>query len=84
MSPLVFAAAIVLAHGWYDPECCSARDCRPAIQGEIVVKDGGYQIGEDRLAFNDRRVRPSQDAQSHVCRSMHNKALLCIYVPIGA
>ena len=77
-----FVAAYILAHGWYEPSCCSDKDCRPAHKGEIVNTGTSYRIGTVDIPYNDPRVRMSQDGQFHVCKPPHTH-IRCIYVPAG-
>ena len=95
------AASMVLAltvkpaapHEWYDPACCSGRDCAAAPVGSVTAVDGGWQIiilaGEHPMVksnfstivpYGDKRVRPSRDQNFHPCIS-EERHLLCLYVP---
>lgn len=82
--------------GWaYDPSCCSGRDCAPAAFNRVQVsRDGnGYHIrlraGEHHhfpgavdmiVPLGDRRIRPSQDTEYHICLSATGH-LFCLYAP---
>lgn len=99
MTPLaitlaVFASAAA-AHDWYEPVCCSGRDCVP-VRASAVVTDGGWLVrlgpadhpmlnvgAEYFVPYDDFRVRPSQDDRFHVCISNVERYLLCLYVPEG-
>lgn len=37
-------ATFLLVHDWYDPGCCSGRDCRPAIVGEVTKTMEGWSV----------------------------------------
>lgn len=90
-------AQAAFAHSWYDPECCSDRDCAPITEplkynskGEILAKTKhGYTI-----IPRDHKIRPSKDEDIHVCMNIYipDKPLdkktptfkfLCIYRPPG-
>ena len=77
------------AHGeWYEYDCCSNRDCRPAQANELrFTPEGVLFVPTNRLfKWGDRYLRPSQDAESHVCLftygSEQNSAR-CVYYAIG-
>ena len=58
------------AHSWYPPECCSGQDCHPVpcetLRGEM---NGGLTYLPANTSFRANMVRPSQDAQCHICTS---------------
>lgn len=59
-------AAVLLVHSWYPQECCSERDCHPVPCEEISeAPNGGIRFQEH--LFEKQRVRPSLDAQCHIC-----------------
>lgn len=80
---LGIVGAAVPAHGWYDSQCCSDRDCRPAIQGEIVAQGRGWLVVPTGEVFpplygeittipngrdtSSRHTYRSQDGQFHRC-----------------
>lgn len=85
-----------LSHDWYDRECCSDRDCRPANPGEVIEKDGGYWIesSKEHLKYDNPKVRhTSQDNQFHLCQWQDQRQISrnyhipgstltrCLYVP---
>ena len=60
---------------WYDPECCSDRDCRPVPAGFIrwtpegwLIIDTGQIIPEIENGKRNTRLRVSKDLQNHICR----------------
>lgn len=75
------------AHSWYEPECCSGKDCREVSDEQITFNsDGSYTY--DGLKFTKDMVRPSRDGKFHVCiygwggedGSMHRRPT-CLYEP---
>jgi hypothetical protein len=72
------------AHGWYEWECCTEKDCRPVADGYVVERvDGVYVKNWGLLHRTDRRLRPSRDEQDHVCERIApggRSALLCVYL----
>lgn len=78
------------AHDWYEQECCHDKDCRSAIEGEVVITKDGYYVTPARmtLAFKDQRVRRSKDPADpniHVCLDPQPYGapprVRCIYTP---
>ena len=81
----------------YDHECCHHLDCAPAPQGAVREVAGGYQVtilpgthpmvraGAPAVAgfvpHGDPRMRPSGDADRHVC--ILRGQVVCVYVPPG-
>lgn len=58
------------AHDWYDPVCCSGKDCKPVRS--IVFRDDGSMImttedGISVLVPAALTRRPSLDSRWHVC-----------------
>lgn len=82
---LVLTAARAMAHeaptGWaYDPACCSNRDCAPAAAKTISENAEGWLVdGKDFVARG--KERRSGDEFFHVCRSVYDGRLLCLYAP---
>lgn len=65
---------------WYDPECCSLRDCAPVQDVNVEQVQGGYQVEirpgqhpmvglgvSEFVEHGDQRIRVSQDADYHAC-----------------
>lgn len=78
------------AHHWYDPECCSGRDCFPVEAQVIVLPNGSYFIPltQETFAHPDSadhpRARWSKDNRFHRCTANGDRnalASLCLYVP---
>jgi hypothetical protein len=70
------------AHSWYDPACCSDRDCAPVPDASIVAMSDGYHVtllpGDHPLIrapistvvpYGDPRINWSKDARQHACVS---------------
>lgn len=71
-------AAQAHAHSWYEPQCCSDRDCREVDDGFVVEKaDGVHVQGWGVLSATDPRLRWSRDDRDHVCQEPTK--LLCVY-----
>jgi hypothetical protein len=91
MTRLALAAALVLAglspagaHGWYDPACCSNRDCAPIPNTEVEwTPKGWHVIGEDRyFGHGDWGFRRSEDTGWHRCEfPLGSGRTRCLYVP---
>ena len=73
---------------WYDPSCCSRRDCKPVDDADIE-----FTIFEGQVAarhkptgniFLRHQFRPSQDERYHVCINTASGASLCFYDRAGA
>lgn len=78
---------------WYDPACCSQRDCRP------VENDEDIEFGADERGNTFARYKPtghifwkpsfklSQDERYHVCINPNaegQNGALCFYDRAGA
>jgi hypothetical protein len=74
-------ATVALAHSWYEPDCCSDRDCAPVDGKYIELTPLGHVLrlppGSHPMLKNATRTiqyivpngtsRPSRDQQYHVC-----------------
>lgn len=79
----------VRAHSWYDAYCCNAKDCKELLPTEvtedsdryIVIINGGiaFEIPKDSPI-----IRPSQDANYHLCILPNSPTPRCFYVPLAA
>jgi hypothetical protein len=74
--------SILLIHGWYDPECCSNKDCHP-VPCEQIRRDQHdnflwHRGPNDDVFFVKSRMKMSQDDSCHVC--VLENAGLCIYL----
>lgn len=87
------ATAPAQAHSFYEPGCCSDKDCGPVPFDSVKVTPQGYAVhgadGVTLIPFTDTRVKvtpPEDPAQRyHVCRTAGRPdgRILCIYVPQG-
>lgn len=75
------ACPVAFGHSFYDPECCSDRDCAPSPAEKVKETAAGFLL--DTGEFVPRSVaRPqSHDDSYHLCRSEFSKAILCFYFP---
>ena len=80
---LVFAQCTAEAHEWYDADCCSEMDCRPALASEFKFYDDGieYLPTGQRFEWGRDKLRPSQDADSHVCLVGRYDPVTKVYMP---
>jgi hypothetical protein len=86
---LIASANITSSHEWYSAGCCSGQDCHP-IRCEAISEQGKELIYKGYHFFNDM-IKPSQDAQCHVCISneFHDNPDFtpvphCIYIQQGS
>ena len=85
----IMALSPVLAHSWYEWECCAGNDCAPIPDHAVRPVKGGYAVtiqpGEHPMvkdkpisgfiAYAD--ARQSQDGKAHAC--IVAGALKCLY-----
>lgn len=70
------------AHSFYDPWCCSDRDCRP-IEAKFVHETlAGWDIAKEAGGgfFPRGNERQSPDGEFHICRFPASE-IRCFYVP---
>lgn len=76
--------AVAHGHSWYDPDCCSDRDCAVAT---VFEKDGVLwlrnQHGEAPLPTT-LVPRVSRDENWHACFDYTKTNLRCVYAPAGS
>lgn len=76
--------AAAWGHSWYDPDCCSDRDCAPA---EVSQRDGVLwlknQHGEGPMPPT-LIPRTSRDELWHACFDYTKTNLRCVYAPAGS
>lgn len=73
------------SHSWYDPECCSDRDCHPVDSRELAeAADGTWIYLPTGARFERSKIRPSRDARFHICVLESTGASLCLYVIQGS
>lgn len=77
------------AHSWYEPACCSNRDCEPIAFDAVTESAEGWtvhyqsKLGFPVMAFTPRgKERHSQDGRFHGCASPTR--FLCLYVPVNS
>lgn len=75
---LALGAGTAAAHSWYDPWCCSDRDCNPYPSAKVSVTDVGYRLDDGTLVPFDE-ARTSQDGNYHRC--VLNGRQRCFYAP---
>jgi hypothetical protein len=85
LAALAVLCAPALGHEWYDPWCCSDRDCGPLADGAVRVVRAGYMVrlGEQEIFVPEEKARPSQDEQFHICLVPTEDGLTvrCFYAP---
>jgi hypothetical protein len=90
---VVLALLIVVAlarparsHSWYDPDCCSDRDCEPVSAVSFVASDtNSVPVMVVTTSFGTKpvtymtKIRESKDSRMHAC--IYQGKLLCLYMP---
>ena len=72
-------------HDWYEPQCCSGRDCHPVDQTDLVeIENGCWKQLSTGLKYCGAMVRPSQDRHWHVCHSPGGGVPYCAYIQTGS
>jgi hypothetical protein len=80
------------AHSWYDPVCCSERDCAPIPYEAVEITDDGYLVtlrAGDHLMVSSTVVHvvayadvlKSQDGEYHACLFPNQNVMRCFYAP---
>ena len=76
------------SHSWYDPDCCSDRDCEPVSTVTFVASDpSAVPVMVVTTSFGTKpltdrtKIRQSKDSRMHAC--IYQGELLCIYMPPG-
>jgi len=89
----VLALLVVIAlakparsHSWYDPDCCSDRDCEPASEIAFVASDPkAVPVMVVTTSFGTKpvtpqtKIRESRDSRLHAC--IYQEKLICLYLP---
>lgn len=80
----VIFADYVAAHSWYDPFCCSDKDCGPALGADQSPTGLKIEVSPGRWLSvpAGMRLRPSYDADWHVCVLLGQ--IRCVYTPAGS
>ena len=73
----------LLAHEWYEPQCCSGNDCRELADDEVPLyvrplPDGKYFIVKWNREVERRGYSP--DNKFHICETAHT--FYCLYTPL--
>ena len=74
------------SHSWYDPDCCSDRDCEPVTAISFVASDSTSpptmlvttSFGTKPVTA-ETRIRESKDGRMHAC--IYWEKLICLYLP---
>jgi hypothetical protein len=97
--PVLFASFVVFAvaswlseskaHSWYEPACCSGRDCEPLDIESVIETAEGWTVSYlskqgflVKASIPHGKERHSQDGRFHACAS--STRFLCLYVPSNA
>jgi hypothetical protein len=81
---LKLVLALMLAHSFYSPSCCSDKDCRPVPCEEMKI----VKRGENEIAFwhglKFLEVKTAPDGGCHVCTgtSTGTEFPICAYKPM--
>jgi hypothetical protein len=74
------------SHSWYDPDCCSDRDCEPVGAVTFVASDpNSVPIMVVTTSFGTKpvtprtKIRESKDGRMHAC--IYLGELICLYLP---
>ena len=85
---VVVLAGPALTHSWYDPDCCSDRDCEPVSAVTFVASNpGSVPVMVVTTSFGTKpvtsrtKVRESKDSRMHAC--IYQGELICLYMPPG-
>ena len=82
---IFFISGEAQSHSFYDPSCCSGRDCHPIAMTAVVVGHDGYHVNStgEIISFRDSRIRPSPDGGYHRCSygGRNSSRTICLYVP---
>jgi hypothetical protein len=82
---LLLLSVPLMGHSWYDATCCTEKDCRPVVKGEVTLtKDGWLVKPVDRawsqvIPFTSYKVKPSMDVNMHICVGLSQ--IFCLYKP---
>lgn len=77
----------LMAHDWYDYDCCSNKDCSPIEQDRLKFTDEGIVVPSGEvIPYDDKRIRPTPRDQEgfHWCRYMEPgeaTGTICLYIP---
>lgn len=85
---LIITTTYVAAHGWYDADCCSDRDCEP-VSNIVFISTGPLTVPTmvvttsfgTKPVTEKTKIRESKDSRMHAC--IYQGELLCLYMPPG-
>jgi hypothetical protein len=77
---VVTMRGVALPHSWYDPECCSERDCEPMAYVPKPLPGGAYLLDTGEVVDRSR-VKWSRDEHYHLCRNPGGGHIFCLYIP---
>lgn len=80
------------AHSWYNPVCCSDRDCAPVPFEAVEITDDGYRVtlhAGDHVMVSSTVVHlvaypdvlKSRDGNYHACLFPNQNVMRCFYAP---
>lgn len=69
-------------HSWYDPYCCSDRDCAEIDSSRVKITANGYLV-DGKFVVPYASARRSQNSKYHACFPTPRE-LRCLYAPPGA
>ena len=82
----ILLAGPALTHSWYDPDCCSDRDCEPVSAVAFVASTpGSVPVMVVTTSFGTKpvtsrtKIRESKDSRMHAC--IYQGELICLYMP---
>ena len=64
---LIVGMLALPVHSWYDPNCCSDRDCKPVADEDVLEGDKDYVYLPLGIHFPKSMEKPSHDSKYHVC-----------------
>lgn len=78
---VVVVTTLLLAHSWYEDDCCHDKDCRPVEAAEVKCDNKGCWFRG--IFTKHQHIRLSQDTGYHACfkENEWGLMLICLYVP---
>lgn len=86
----LFACTWAWGHDWYDPKCCSGKDCRPIDKSKVIEGPSGYKllITNELFKYGNPQIKQSADDKFHWCQCIPTdfeescpSPTRCLYVP---
>jgi hypothetical protein len=84
---LIALSLVTPVHDWYPWDCCSGRDCFAVEPDDLVEVEGGWEYLPRKMFFSKDKVKPSQDANFHVCignYEFNKDKPLCVFIVQGS